>query len=111
MKSFSAAVILYLSLCSFASVAQNVPTDCKKLMTGRFAYVNLPDPTAYVVRKGSSHMEYMENGRYFIKCKTKWMDKCRYRCVVKKTNLPPGPVTKGMVMDVFVIDETDGLIT
>jgi len=101
MKSFKSFSILLLFLVATASFAQTSKgTDCKILKDIKLKYVDNPDKTAYVAIKNKKHVEYFENGNYFIKSDLDWISDCEYNAKMTEITLPDFPFKAGEVMNV-----------
>ena len=75
--------------------------DCSILHKGTFTY-NGSDGLVEVVIKGKSHIEYHNNGKFYIKSKIKWLNECEYDMTLKEVTLPNFPYSKGEVMHVKI---------
>ena len=99
MKLFKSLSILILS--TTISVAQsNKEIDCKILKDIKLKYVDNPDKTAYVVIKDKKHVEYLKDGKYFIKSDLDWISECEYNAKMTEITLPNFPFKAGEVMNV-----------
>ncbi|MCB0705752.1 MAG: hypothetical protein KDC34_10605 [Saprospiraceae bacterium] len=92
--------LLLLSIMAFtSSMVGNL--DCSILHKGTFTY-NGSDGLVEVVIKGKSHIEYHNNGKFYIKSKIKWLNECEYDMTLKEVTLPNFPYSKGEVMHVKI---------
>ena len=101
MKLFKSLSILIVFLSTTISVAQsNKEIDCKILKDIKLKYVDNPDKTAYVVIKDKKHVEYLKDGKYFIKSDLDWISVCEYNAKMTEITLPNFPFKAGEVMSV-----------
>ena len=101
MKLLKSIFVLILFLTTMISFAQsNKDIDCKILKNIKLKYVNNPDSTAYVVIKNKKHIEYLENGKYFIKSDLDWISECEYNAQMTEITLPNFPFKAGEIMNV-----------
>jgi len=101
MNLFKSLFIIILFLTTTFSIAQNKSKiDCKILKDIKLKYVNNPDKTAYVVIKNTKHVEYLENGKYYIKSDLEWVNECEYNAKMTEITLPDFPFKAGEVMNV-----------
>jgi hypothetical protein len=68
---------------------------------GTFKYGNLDDEVTFTI-KGKHHVEYHDNGKYYIKSKIDWVNECEYNMTMKKITLPNFPYHPGDVMNVRI---------
>jgi hypothetical protein len=87
-------VILFLSLSSL-SFSQ---TDCKFLKDCELKYDD--GNVGTVIIKNNKHIEYYENGKYFIKSDLEWISDCEYNATLTEATLPDFPFKPGVVMNV-----------
>lgn len=101
MKLRKSFMILILLLPATISVAQsNKDINCRILKNIKLKYVDGPDTTAYVVIKGKKHVEYLVDGKYFIKSDLDWISECEYNAKMTEITLPDFPFAAGEVMNV-----------
>lgn len=91
---------LVLSFVSFIIPSHHIES-CKDLHKGTFIYGDSEDEIKVVI-KGKKHIEYHDNGKYFIKSKLDWIDDCSFNMTMKKVTIPNFPFGKGDVMNVQV---------
>ena len=71
-------IIAVLSLLFLSNFAQAQSSDsCTILHEGYFKYGNT-DFVVEVKISGTEHIEYHDNGKYFIKSKLDWISDCEY---------------------------------
>ena len=101
MNLFKSISIIILFLTTTFSIAQSKnDIDCKVLKDIKLKYVNNPDKTAYVIIKNTKHIEYLENGKYYIKSDLEWISECEYNAKMTEITLPNFPFKAGEVMNV-----------
>lgn len=101
MKLLKLILVLILFLTATISIAQiSKDIDCKILKNIKLKYINNPDSTAYVVIKNKKHIEYLENGKYFIKSDLDWISECEYNAIMTEITLPNFPFKAGEIMNV-----------
>ena len=97
--------ILTSSLIASTVYAQS-ENGCNALHSGKFTYGN-PTNLIKVEINGKKHVEYHDNGQYYIKSKLEWLSDCEYNMTMKKVTIPNFPFGKGDVMNVK-IDKVEG---
>ena len=90
MRYFTFAIIIMLAAPAFGQL------DCNDYKKGKFQYVDMP--TAWFVISKNKHMEYVDNGKYYIQSTLKWNSDCSYTTILKKTTVPNFPYKPGDVM-------------
>lgn len=91
--------LILIALFSFtASVLDE--GDCTILHEGTFKYGG--NHNIKVVIKANKHTEYHNGGKYVIKSKLVWVNKCEYNMTIEKINLPDFPFKKGDTMNVKI---------
>lgn len=97
--------LIFLTLMAF-TIAPKVDSDCEILHEGTFNYGN-DENLVKVIIKGKKHIEYHNDGKYYIKSKLDWINECEYNMTMTKTTIPNFPYGKGDVMNVK-IDKVKG---
>lgn len=101
VKIFKSLPILILFLTATISIAQtNKDIDCKILKNIKLKYIENEDKTAYVVIKDNKHVEYLRDGKYFIKSDLDWINECEYNAKMTEITLPNFPFKPGEIMNV-----------
>ena len=102
------AFIFIISAFGFTQGNANKQSDkgCEILHEGTFIYGNTTDEIKVVI-DGKKHIEYHNNGKYFIKSKLDWLSDCEYNMTMTKITIPNFPYKKGEVMNVK-IDRVEG---
>ncbi len=98
--------IIFLSLLTINLTYSQSVNNCKILHEGDFIY-GYAENLIKVNIKGSNHIEYHNNGNYYIKSKINWINDCEYNMTIKKVTIPDFPFGKGDVMNV-IINKVDG---
>lgn len=109
MKTYNYLLTLLFSFITMATFSQ-ASNDCSVLKHGQFKYLDIPDTSAYVVIDGTSHTEYHDNGRYYIKSKLKWVNDCAFIMTMTEITIPDFPFHPGNKMKVEVTKIADGII-
>jgi len=108
MKFFSSTIIVLLFILTIDSFSQSNPGfNCNFLKECKLKYLDNSDSTAYIVIKDRTHIEYLQNGKYFIKSKLDWINACEYNATMIDITLPGFPFKPGDVMNVK-IDRIEG---
>jgi hypothetical protein len=84
--------------------------DCKILKHTKLKYVENDDNTAYVSINDNKHIEYLENGKYFIKSDLVWINECEYNAKMTEITLPNFPFKPGEVMNVKFQKIENGIV-
>lgn len=112
MKIIKSISILILFLTTTISIAQtNKAIDCKIFKNIKLKYVDEEDKSAYVVIKGDKHVEYLQDGKYFIKSDLEWISDCEYNAKMTEITLPDFPFQPGVVMNVKFEKIENGIVT
>lgn len=98
LKSFFSFSIFLLSITCQAQSDKIL--DCKILYNAKLKYADAPNRTDYVVIKDNKHVEYLENGKYYIKSDLDWINECEYNATMIEITLPNFPYKVGEVMNV-----------
>lgn len=96
------------SLIAFSQ--QRDSAACNAMHQGKFKYLDIEDETAYFEIKGSKHVEYHQNGKYYIKSDLKWLSPCTYEMVMTENTIPDFPFQPGAVMVVTVLRKKGDVI-
>lgn len=100
-KKYTTLSLFILLFGSSISQAQNAEKiDCTVLKNCQLQYVENEDKTAYIVILNDKHVEYYENGKYYIKSDLKWLNACEYDATMTEITLPNFPFQPGEVMHV-----------
>jgi hypothetical protein len=110
MKTYRYLVALLFSFSTITVFSQTSTNDCSVLKHGQFKYLDIEDTSAYVVINGASHIEYHNNGKYYIKSKLKWINDCEYIMTMTEITIPNFPFYPGDKMKVVVTKIEDGII-
>jgi len=105
LKVLKGIIILGLLAITNLTYAQSIE-NCNILHEGNFTY-GTADDLIKVNIKGEKHIEYHNNGTYYIKSKLDWVSDCEYNVTMKKVTIPNFPFGKGDVMNVK-INKVDG---
>lgn len=108
LKSFFSFSLLLIAItCN----AQNDKLlDCKTLQNAKLKYADAPNRTDYVVIKNNKHVEYLENGKYYIKSNLDWINECEYNATMTEITLPNFPFKVGEVMNVKFQKIENGIV-
>jgi hypothetical protein len=82
--------------------------NCSNYKKGKFEYVDMPG--AWFEIKGNRHMEYVENGKYYIQSTLKWNSDCSYTTTLRKCTVPGFPYKPGDEMTVTFHRNEEGVI-
>ena len=93
-------IVILLLITTISKAQSSVRIDCKILKAIKLKYVNDPDKTAYVVIDNTKHIEYLRDGKYFIKSDLEWVSDCEYNAKMTEITLPDFPFKPGEVMNV-----------
>lgn len=96
-KLFFAIIFLLFSSNSFS---QSEEIDCKILKNIKLQYFDAPNREDFVLISNNKHVEYHQNGKYFIKSDLVWINDCEYNAILTDFNLPNFPYTIGEIMNV-----------
>jgi hypothetical protein len=96
---------IFLTLMAF-TITPKVDNDCGILHKGTFTYGNSKNLVKVMI-KGKNHIEYHNDGKYYIKSKLDWVNECEYNMTMTKVTIPDFPYGKGDVMNV-TINKVDG---
>ena len=101
-KTMKAALSLLLfTLFTIGNITAQSDEECAILHNGTFTYGEA-DNIVTVKIEGENHMEYHNEGKYYIKSKLIWVNECEYNMTMKKVTIPNFPYGKGDVMNVKV---------
>ena len=93
-------VFILLTLMAFtSSVKEDV--DCGIMHEGTFTYYDNKDIVKVVI-KGEEHIEYYNDGKYYIKSKITWLNECEFDISMKEITLPNFPFQIGDIMHVKI---------
>ncbi|MFT5779065.1 MAG: hypothetical protein ACI837_002022 [Crocinitomicaceae bacterium] len=85
--------------------------SCFVMIDSKLAYV---DPhtfeTVYLTVQGNNHVEYHNNGEYFIHSSLRWINECEYESTLVESTLPGFTDNVGRVMKVRIELVKDGVI-
>ena len=108
LKSFFSFAILVISITCQAQSDKLL--DCKILHNAKLKYADAPNRTDYVVIKNNKHVEYLANGKYYIKSDLVWINECEYNATMTEINLPDFPFKAGEVMNVKFQKIENGIV-
>ena len=94
-------VLFVFSLMSFSMNTEKKYIACEKLHNGTFKYGNVSDEIKVVIN-GENHIEYHDNGKYYIKSKLNWKSECEYDMTMIEITIPNFPNKVGDVMNVKI---------
>jgi hypothetical protein len=77
---------------------------CSILKKGKFKYLDGDDTSSYFEVNGDKHIEYYQNGKYYIKSKLEWLGNCVYQLTMTEKTLPDFPYTSGDKLKVEVLN-------
>ena len=106
-------LIILITLAAFSLTAMSLShtndpdPDCKILHKGTFIYGDEEGKPIRVVINGTTHTEFYNGGKYYVKSQLHWDNDCEYTAKIVKTTLPGFPYKKGTKMKV-IIDNVDG---
>lgn len=89
--------VMFISLTGFTSKIDG----CKIMHHGTFTYGDSTNLIKVVIN-GNDHVEYIENGKYIIKSKLKWISDCEYNMTMTGITVPDFPFKVGDVMNVKI---------
>jgi hypothetical protein len=92
MKPLLTLMFLFLSISGFSQ------TDCKFLKDCELTYDD--GNVGLIVIKNQKHIEYFEDGKYFIKSDLEWLNECEYNATMTEITLPNFPFRPGKIMNV-----------
>jgi hypothetical protein len=99
--------IIFAAVMAFAVPAFS-QLDCNAFKKGKFEYVDFPG--TFFTIDSSKHMEYIDNGKYYIESSLKWTSDCTYVTVMKKCTVPDFPFKPGDEMTVTFTKNEEGII-
>jgi hypothetical protein len=94
-------VATFLTLNGFAQ------TTCKTLHHSKLQNLSSNNTSSYVIIDGENHTEFMQNEKFYIKSKLKWIDDCNYEMTMLEKNDPDFPFGPGEKM-IVKIDKIEG---
>lgn len=77
------------------------PDDCKIMREGKFTYT-AGEEIITVTIKDSTHTEYHNEGKYFIKSKIDWVNDCEFNLTITKVTIPAFPFGPGDEVRVMI---------
>ncbi len=80
------------------------------LKNAKLRYADAPNRTDYVVININKHVEYLENGKYYIKSDLDWINECEYNATMTEITLPNFPFKAGEVMNVKFQKIENGMV-
>jgi len=92
MKSLLTIFFLSLSFLSFSQ------TDCAFLKDCELKYDDGGNGT--IIIKDKKHIEYFDNGKYYIKSDLEWINDCEYKATMTEVTVPNFPYKPGEIMHV-----------
>ncbi len=95
-------LFILLTLTGLNGFAQEVPTDCKDLQTGYFAYTEEPQDRFLIKRTAKKQYELGVVSKDKIELKIYW-DGCKYDLEYLKTNDPELKHFEGVNMEVKIV--------
>lgn len=105
LKVLTGIIVLSLLTITNLTFAQSIE-NCNIVHEGNFTY-GTGDNLKKVTIKGKKHIEYDNNGKYYIKSKLVWVSDCEFNMTMKKVTIPNFPFGKGDIMNVK-IKKVDG---
>lgn len=100
MKLYRLFFVIVFLLYSFNSFSQSEEPDCKILKNIKLQYFDVSNREDFVLINNSKHVEYHQNGKFFIKSDLVWITDCEYNAILTDFNLPNFPFTIGEKMHV-----------
>jgi hypothetical protein len=111
MNIFKSFFIFSTLLIGISCHSQNEKKlDCKMLKNAKLRYADAPNRTDYVVINNNKHVEYLENGKYYIKSDLDWINECEYNATMTEITLPNFPFKAGEVMNVKFQKIENGMV-
>jgi len=111
MKLIKSLLIFSLFLVSTISYSQtDKKTDCKILKNCKLLYVPDSETNDHIIIKNNKHVEYLQNGKYFIKSDLDWISECEYNATMTEITVPNFPFKPGEVMNVKFEKIEDGMV-
>jgi hypothetical protein len=95
------ALILSFNSVLFSQSKKQI--DCAFLKNSKMMNISMPNG-GYVVFQDSIHMEYVDNGKYYIKSKLEWISDCEYNATVIKFTWPEFVFPIGEVLNCKVTE-------
>jgi len=86
MKQFLTLIAIFLSSVTFSQSSEKA--NCGILKHSKLKYLDGEDKTAYAVISNTNHVEYYNDGKYYIKSKLKWLNDCGYGMAMNQITLP-----------------------
>ena len=103
-------LLTFFTFLFFANCFSQENIDCKFLKHSKLKYTDIQDPTNKIVIDNNSHIEYFENGKYFIKSKLDWVSECEFNATMIEITLPNFPFKPGEVMNVKIVKIENGKV-
>ena len=72
------------------------------MKSGKFKYLEAQDTSAFFEITDTSHTEYYNNGKYYIKSEMSWISDCQYSMKMLENTIPEFPFKPGDVMLVTI---------
>ena len=84
MKNYSLLILLFVCILS---KSQNVhillepdnPANCSIMKQGKFRDFNYDEKDYYMIMNDSIQIEYLENGKKYMRSKVDWLSDCKYK--------------------------------
>ncbi len=102
---FKLIVILFFGIISLSFITKStiISDNCSVLKKGTFRYLDSDNKNDYFVIDGKNHIEYLNDGKSWIKSKVKWIEDCEYELRLNKINYPNFPFKKGDKLNIKIL--------
>jgi hypothetical protein len=84
--------------------------DCSVLHNAKLKYAGELNDNDYVFIENYKHVEYLENGSYYIKSDVDWIHECEFNATITECTVPDFPFKVGEVMNVKFQKIENGII-
>ena len=94
----SILVLFFITFHSLIFSQSKNQIDCSFLKNSKMVNISMPNG-GYVIISDSIHMEFVDDGKYFIKSKLKWINDCQYNATVIEFTWPKFKFPIGEVLN------------
>ena len=94
--------VLLILLNGISNAQNSLKSDCSIMKSGKFKYLEAQDTSAFFEITDTSHTEYYNNGKYYIKSEMSWISDCQYSMKMLENTIPEFPFKPGDVMLVTI---------
>lgn len=107
MKIF---ILLCATLFSSSFGFSQTSAECSFLRKSTLKYLDADDTTSFVVINDTTHIEYHQNKKFFIKSNIEWLSDCEWEMTMTEVTIPGFPFGAGDKMHVKVNKIEGGII-